>query len=109
MILIDKNLSYRIGSLLKSAYKGIRHVSDVHLDTSSDEDIWEYASSKQLHILTKDRDFNDLLQMKGFPPKIIWLRLGNASTKQIVARLEQHQAQIKDFLDDEHIGLLEIR
>ncbi|MHA7129535.1 DUF5615 family PIN-like protein [Algoriphagus namhaensis] len=38
-------------------------------------------------LVTFDSDFVDLLLLRSFPPKVIWLQLGNSSTKRISAIL----------------------
>lgn len=108
MILVDNNLSYRVASILKATYKGIIHVSSVGLDTVDDLVLWAYATNNELSILTKDADFNHIQQLNGFPPKIIWIRSGNVSTKHVVRLLETRQLEIKRFLEDKELGLLEI-
>ena len=47
----------------------MQHVGQHGLDDSNDPEIWDYAAKNNLHILTKDSDFNDILNIKGFPPK----------------------------------------
>jgi predicted nuclease of predicted toxin-antitoxin system len=44
----------------------------------------------------------------GMPPKIIWLRFGNAKTEIIAEKLIKNVDQIQEFLNDEHLGLIEI-
>lgn len=34
-------------------------------------------------IVSKDMDMHDLSLIMGNPPKVIWLRIGNCSTKQL--------------------------
>lgn len=109
MILVDDNLSYRIASLLKETFKGIVHVSNIGLNGADDSLIWEYAANNSLHILTKDKDFNDIQQVKGFPPKIIWLRIGNTSTKEIINNLKEQHIGILSFFNNKTNGILEIR
>ncbi|MEM1118840.1 MAG: DUF5615 family PIN-like protein [Bacteroidota bacterium] len=108
MILVDNNLSYRVASVLKATYKGIVHVSNVGLEAEADLVLWAYATNHQLSILTKDADFNHIQQMKGFPPKIIWIKSGNVPTKQIIALLKNKESAIKQFMDNPELGLLEI-
>ena len=38
---------------------------------------------KYVVALSDHSDFNELLILRGFPPKVIWIRLGNCSTKTI--------------------------
>lgn len=41
----------------------------------NDNVIWEIAKQQDYIIVTQDSDFNELLILKGFPPKVIWIRL----------------------------------
>ena len=86
MLLIDNNLSPRLAIVLKETYQGIIHVADIMLDEADDIKIWEYALNNNLNILTKDADFNDIQQLQGFPPKIVWIRSGSVSTKYIASK-----------------------
>lgn len=109
MFLIDNNLSYRIASLLRSTYVGIIHVSDLGLESKDDHSIWTYAKSNQLHIISKDKDFNDIQLTEGFPPKIIWIQKGNVSTKEIIELLLVNEIQIKEFINNPELGILKIQ
>ncbi|MBK7164293.1 MAG: DUF5615 family PIN-like protein [Candidatus Microthrix sp.] len=40
--------------------------------------MWEYAAEQGLVIVSKDSDFRQLAVFDGPPPKLVWLRLGNA-------------------------------
>jgi len=57
--------------------------------------------------VTFDSDFCDLNIIKGFPPKIIWLRTGNTTTKNIEKLLRNKQGLIEVFLTEDY-GCLEI-
>jgi predicted nuclease of predicted toxin-antitoxin system len=59
-------------------------------------------------ILTKDADFNHLLNRFGHPPKVIWLRMGNTTTHRIIQTLVNKVNLINDFLADPDLGLLEL-
>ena len=59
-------------------------------------------------IVTNDEDFYHFLLQKGFPPRIILLRMGNQSTKQITETLTKHQQNILDLYESKDYGLLEI-
>ena len=89
---------------------GAEHNADLYqlMDAADDLVLWAYATDNQLSMLTKDADFNHIQQLNGFPPKIIWIRSGNVSTKHVVALLESRQVEIKQFLDNTELGLLEI-
>jgi hypothetical protein len=50
----------------------------LNLAQANDDKIWEHAKKDGYTIVTKDSDFNDISMVKGFPPHIIWLRIGNS-------------------------------
>jgi predicted nuclease of predicted toxin-antitoxin system len=86
LFLIDENLPYYF-----SIWKGERfvHVFDLkHLKT--DQEIWEYAETNNLIIVTKDSDFSNRIIYKTSPPKVIHLRVGNMKIQkfhEILTRL----------------------
>ncbi len=59
------------------------HVTEVGLDTASDEDIWAYADEPGFVIVSKDSDFRQLAFLHGPPPKAVWLRAGNVTTNDV--------------------------
>ena len=107
-LLFDHNLSPRLVFLLAELYPGSSHVASEALDTATDSEVWTYARDWDFAIVTKDSDFNDLVLMRGFPPKIVWLRLGNCTTRQVADVLRSAHAVIAEFLASEEIGILEL-
>ncbi|MBK8247541.1 MAG: DUF5615 family PIN-like protein [Gemmatimonadetes bacterium] len=49
--------------------------------------MWTYAGAHGFVIITKDEDFQRFSVWRGFPPKVIWIRQGNASTGAVAALL----------------------
>ncbi len=86
----------------------MKHVADVGLGNEDDPTIWQYALDNGLHILTKDKDFNGIQSLKGFPPKIIWIRAGNVPTKYIAWLLKENYPLIDKFIKNKDIGIIEI-
>ena len=78
------------------------------LQNASDNTIFEFAKSKALTIVTFDSDFVDLSIVKGFPPKIIWLKTGNQTTTSIADILQANALSISHFVESEEVGVLEI-
>jgi len=110
-LLFDQNISYRIIKLLSKSFPKSKHISEVGLQDSTDTNIWEYAKSNGYAIVTFDSDYYNLSLIKGCPPKIIWLRIGNATTKKIASTLEEDVELISLFLTDssyEDLSCLEI-
>ena len=110
-ILFDQNISFRSVEMLKDIFPEARHVKDFNLQFGTDKQIWTFAKENQYHIATFDADFYDLVTLHGHPPKIIWLRLGNTSSKNLAIVISGHVALIRSFLSETnfmHVACLEI-
>ncbi len=110
-LLLDQNISYRIIPKIIEYFPESQQVSNLNLVNARDSQIWEYAKSNYFTIVTFDADFYNISQIKGFPPKIIWFRTGNLTSKSISNLLIKHKAIINDFInheDYEDIACLEI-
>jgi predicted nuclease of predicted toxin-antitoxin system len=105
-LLFDHNISPRLVDRLKDAYPDANHVSFLDMDQASDEFIWKYAKRNGYIIVTKDSYFNDLTVLHGFPPKIIWLQIGNCKTFEIEALLRINYTNINEFIADLETGIL---
>jgi predicted nuclease of predicted toxin-antitoxin system len=86
-LLFDENLSPRLTKLLEDLFPGSSHVSDLGLASADDLAIWEEAQSGGFTIVTHDSDFADWNKLRGAPPRIVWLRCGNATVAEIHAKL----------------------
>ncbi len=74
----------------------------------SDIEIWEYARENSFTIITNDDDFYRLSLMKGFPPKVVVIRIGNQSTLSVGNKLLQNKDAIQQFYTDEDYGVFEL-
>lgn len=104
--LIDHNLSPTLVHHLKDHYPGSMHTSELGFDRTPDHDLWQHAKANGFSILTKDTDFEQLSLLRGAPPKVVWLRIGNASTQVVRDLLNAHRTDIVAFLNDEERSLL---
>lgn len=108
-LLLDANLSWKLLGRLKNHFDDCFHVDRIGLKIpATDNLIWQYAHSNGLIIVTNDVDFLNLLDFKGFPPKIILLKTGNQSNKYLESLLIKHKEAIQSFYENDQIGLLEI-
>ena len=48
-------------------------------------------------IVTKDEDFHRLSVLRGAPPKVVWLRIGNCTTEDIIRVLQDCATDIARF------------
>lgn len=97
-LLLDHNLSPRLVEALAGIYPGILHVVGAGLDRASDLAVWDYARERNLAIVSKDSDFSDLAVLKGAPPRVIWLRMGNCTSQDVRQVLIARQGDIESFL-----------
>ena len=70
-------------------------VRDLALRDAEDHEIFDAARQVQAVVITKDKDFVELVQRLGKPPQVLWLRLGNTTNArlQTVLRVSFPQAQ----------------
>jgi predicted nuclease of predicted toxin-antitoxin system len=105
-LLFDQNLSPKLVKHLADLYPDSNHVYHLGIDLVPDREMREYAGREGFVIVTKDSDFSDLCILLGFPPKVIWIRRGNCSSREIEAILRDHQQDIEALGQDEVIGIL---
>jgi predicted nuclease of predicted toxin-antitoxin system len=107
-LLFDQNLSPRLTGRLADLFPNSSHVSFVGLDRAPDGTVWAHAQAGDLTIVTKDSDYSDVSVLRGFPPKVIWLRLGNCTTDQIELAIRREHATTVEFVADPTAGVLEL-
>ena len=105
-LLFDQNISQKLVRELKDVYPRLNHVYLLGMHTAADEEVWNYARTKDFIIVTHDSDFYERSLLYGFPPKVIWLRTGNTSTQNIKRLLLKHRESIQLFSKDKTIGCL---
>ena len=71
--IVDENLPYYFNLWQNIEFV---HVFDLK-ELRTDEEIWNYAKSKDLIIITKDTDFSNRIMMSSPPPRVIHLKIGN--------------------------------
>jgi len=67
------------------------------LDQATDDTIWNFARANGLTIVTKDADFPDIEVLRGFPPKGLWLQIGNCTNDEIEGLLRNQLLSIEAF------------
>jgi predicted nuclease of predicted toxin-antitoxin system len=107
-LLFDQNISFRILQQLPEYFAESRQVRHVGLLDKPDIDIWEYARCHDFTIVTFDSDFYDICIIKGIPPKIIWLRTGNLTTKETAEVLISRTTEISLFILNDEQYCMEI-
>ncbi|MGZ9223448.1 MAG: DUF5615 family PIN-like protein [Anaerolineales bacterium] len=99
-------MSPRLVERLADLYPGSVHVFRIGMGEALDIEVWQYAYNSDCMIVTKDADFGELGLIKGFPPKIIWIRRRNCSTQEIETILRENYSAIKALSEDSETGIL---
>ncbi|HEX4498081.1 MAG TPA: DUF5615 family PIN-like protein [Thermoanaerobaculia bacterium] len=105
-LLFDENLSPRLVRRLSSLFPDSRHVDFVGLRGRADETVWDYAETHRFIIISKDNDFRQISFLKGPPPKVVWLSVGNADVRVIGELIQRSYDRIASFAADPEEGLL---
>lgn len=103
---LDENLSPALVRDLAIVFPASAHVRDLHLQSASDDDIWRRAAADGYTIVSKDDDFRQRSFLYGFPPKVIWLQIGNCRREESAAVLRDSLDAIERFVDDALSALL---
>jgi predicted nuclease of predicted toxin-antitoxin system len=104
--LFDANLSPALVKALDPQFPNSTHVRDVGLRTSTDDEIWDYAKVNAFTIVSKDTDFRERSFVRGAPPKVIWLDVGNAGTGDIIGLVQHERPRILEFERQPEAALL---
>jgi len=99
-LLFDENLSGQLPLLLADLYPDSVSVLQLGVGSASDEDVWTHAKLAQFALVTKDEDFQRLSVLRGPPPKVIWIRLGNCATADGARVLRFRVEQVRAFAAD---------
>ena len=105
-LLFDQNLSPKLVKRLADSFPDSSHVQSEGLDCASDDEVWEHARVNGFAIVSKDADYNSLSVVRGSPPKVIWLLLGNCTTAQVETVFRARFADVEAFGKDPSVGTL---
>ncbi len=105
-LLLDQHLSHRLLRQLNAAFPDSKHVKDFNMTNADDEILWRFASENNFVIVSKDSDFFNRSVVRGHPPKIKFLRLGNCPSSKILDTLLSNQSAIHDFVNSSIESLL---
>lgn len=79
-----------------------------NLETATDETIWHFAKENNFVIVTKDSDFEELCLIKGIPPQVIWIKVGNTNNKIIANMLINNRDEIEKLLTQAKLSCIEL-
>jgi predicted nuclease of predicted toxin-antitoxin system len=105
-LLFDQNLSHRLLPALVDLFPGSTHVRDLGMERQEDDKVWIHARQHGLVILSKDNDFLERGLLYGPPPKVIYLALGNCTTRRIEELLRASHNRVVAFGTNPDEGVL---
>lgn len=105
-LLFDENLPPRLAEVLANLYPGSAHVHECGLGSADDEAIWQYAKDSGFTIISKDSDFQERSVLRGYPPKVVWLRAANCTTAQIESLLRTARPLVARFIQEDEESCL---
>lgn len=104
-LLLDQNVSRKLVPELETRFPGSSHVLLLGFHQAADSDIWYYAQHHGFTLVTKNTDMVDLCVVRGGPPQVVWLRLGNGSTEVVREVLRRNAARIEQLERDGRVVL----
>lgn len=96
-LLFDENLSPKLSGLLADAYPGSTNVLEAGLGGAPDNEVLAYAGQMGFVIVSKDRDFLDMILQSHSSIKLVWIRLGNSSTASVHLLLRNQVERLARF------------
>ncbi|ODS59402.1 MAG: hypothetical protein ABS36_00230 [Acidobacteria bacterium SCN 69-37] len=91
---------------LRAEYPDSLHVRDVGLRQRADAEIWDCAKASGFAVVSKDTDFRERSFLEGAPPKVIWLDVGNAGTREIEVLLRSERHRVEQLVQSASVSLL---
>lgn len=104
--LFDENLSTALVSALADLFPRSQHVVQVGLGGAPDTSVWDFAAVHGFVLVTKDEDFQRLSVVRGPPPKVVWIRLGNCATADVSRLLRLRAGELVRFVEHEDAAFL---
>jgi predicted nuclease of predicted toxin-antitoxin system len=107
-LLFDEPLSEALIEAVADIFPDSLHVRLLGQRGASDATIWALARTHGCLLVSKDDDFHRLAVLRGGPPKFVWLRLGNCSTRDVAQLLRRRRDDIVRFNEQDEATVLEL-
>jgi predicted nuclease of predicted toxin-antitoxin system len=100
--LIDTQLPPKLSRFFRD--KGFNAIHTTHFENGhlfQDFQIIDISIKEQRIIITKDSDFFDNFILKGSPPKVLLLQVGNISNIDLIELFEKYFNKIVDYFNND--------
>ena len=91
LFLVDAQLPVSLAEWFRSKGVEATHVAELGMRYASDWQIWRYAeqnAAKGCAIVTKDEDFVFLIDNTAIDRRVVWVRIGNCSNRDLLVAFE---------------------
>jgi predicted nuclease of predicted toxin-antitoxin system len=100
IVWLDNHLSPALARWIEVTFAvSSLQIRDLGLARAADAVIFDAARAAQAVLITKDRDFAELVDRRGAPPAIILLTCGNTSTEHLQGLLRDRLPQALALID----------
>ena len=106
--LIDAQLPPGLAGWLTEKGHAATHVDSIFLTAAEDPEIWDKALETSSTIITKDEDFAGRVSRTSGGPVVVWLRIGNATNRNLFRWLELRWESVIRLLKEGN-RLIEVR
>lgn len=107
-LLFDQNLSHKLCSQLLPVFDGSAHLRDFGLAGADDGAVCALAHARRFTLVSFDKDFVEIVERRGPPPKLVWLRCRNQPTRIIAGLLNDSAVKLLLFEQDRTASRLEL-
>ncbi|HEV2500699.1 MAG TPA: DUF5615 family PIN-like protein [Terriglobia bacterium] len=97
--LVDNQLPGALSGFLTSRGCDCVHVMEAGFGWAPDAEIWRYACESGRIVITKDEDFLHLANRQPQSGGVIWVRLGNCRTTNLLAAFERLWPRIQASIE----------
>jgi len=87
--LLDQNVYYKTALFLKNLGHDVVRVAEIGLESAPDGELLEKAREFDRIFVTRDKDFGNLVFLKGIKTGVILLRLNPSDLEQVHRMLEK--------------------
>jgi predicted nuclease of predicted toxin-antitoxin system len=105
-LFFDQNLSPRLATRLDDLFPDSAHVQDFGLSQAPDTILPDFAEREGFILVSKNSDFFEPGLLRGHSAKIVWIRWGNCSTREIEHVLRRDTTHIEHLARTENLFLL---
>lgn len=96
---IDEQISPKFADWLSKKFQVEAHsVDTLGFFSTPDKEIFKKARDANAVVITKDRDFREMVLSQGVPPQVIWITCGNTSTTRLQVIFEKAFPLAMDLL-----------